>query len=389
MASSQFICGSNSCKKFLENPVTLPVHCGLTICQEHIKYSDHTENVQIKCDLCSEEHEIPAKFLVVNKVLSTILKNENHLSDKQKELKAKLVQLETILLDHEKSKVARPEEYIYDYFADIRNQIDLHREESILEIQNKCDALLKELKDLEDKCKANQSVLKPICFDGFKNKEIFEFKDSLRKPDISEKEIDQLLAKMKSSINDMQDKIDAYKRSLTLNKEIVFFKKQSTAIFGELKIINTLKEFKEVTNEKGDKYVGEMLNGVKHGHGTYNLKDGYTYIGYWDKGVLTGEGVLTLPAGDRYEGEFKDYLRDGFGTYYFADGNKYVGQWSKGNQTKGVFFFNSHDESKKGDRYEGEFVDSKFHGQGTYYYANGESFTGQWTHGRKVRTRFF
>ncbi len=384
--SSQFVCDLSSCRIFLENPVTLP--CGFTICQEHLKYSDQTENVQIKCETCNEEHEIPVKFLVINKRLCNMLNTGNHLSEKQKELKAKLVQLETILLDHEKSKLSRPEEYIYDYFAEIRNKIDLHREESMQEIQKQSDALLKELNDLEDKCKVNQTRLEPLCFDVIKNKEVVEIKDSLRKPDISEQELDQLLVKMKSNIKDVQDKIDAYRENLTLNNDIVFYKGDEEGIyFGALVIANTLKEFKEVTEEDGNKYEGEMLNGVKHGYGKMHFKSGDTYEGHWLDGFRTGQGVFNSLT-YRYEGDFHENDHHGKGTYINPlKGIKYTGDWSNNKITgHGVFYFNDDYPNNKGDIYEGQFLDGLCHGKGTYYYANGDSFTGQWFKGKKVRS---
>ena len=58
--------------------------------------------------------------------------------------------------------------------------------------------------------------------------------------------------------------------------------------------------------------------------------------------------VKNYENGDKFEGQFKDGKFNGQGTYYGAYGDKYVG----------------------------EFKDDNFHGQGTYYWADGAKYVG-------------
>ena len=151
-----FICSSKSCNKYLDKPVTLP--CGFTVCQEHIKsnvdYSEQ-ENYTFKCQVCNDEHTV-SKNLAINQSVSELIDNDIHLSEEQKELKANIKNIEAILFDHLKNC---PEEYIYDYFASVRNNIDLHREMSIQKIHKRSDELIKELNETEQRC-----------YDNYKNK---------------------------------------------------------------------------------------------------------------------------------------------------------------------------------------------------------------------------
>lgn len=57
-------------------------------------------------------------------------------------------------------------------------------------------------------------------------------------------------------------------------------------------------------------------------------------------------------SGDRYEGDFVEGKFNGEGIYYWADG----------------------------DRYEGEFSDGDFHGYGIKYHADGSRQAGRWEH---------
>ena len=123
---------------------------------------------------------------------------------------------------------------------------------------------------------------------------------------------------------------------------------------------------------------------------TVTYKNGGSYAGYgYDKDgsfVLHGKGVFcwgnaTQWAGDRYEGDFVDGRRTGKGTYYYANGDRYEGDFVDGKCTgKGTYYCG--EKSKwAGDRYEGDFVDGMYTGKGTYYFANGKRDEGDFVNG--------
>ena len=83
--------------------------------------------------------------------------------------------------------------------------------------------------------------------------------------------------------------------------------------------------------------------------------------------------------GDKYVGEFKDNKFHGQGTYTYADGQKYVGEW-KDDKGHGQGTYTRAD----GAKYVGEFKDGQPHGQGTYTWSNGIKFSGKWENGEML-----
>ena len=116
---------------------------------------------------------------------------------------------------------------------------------------------------------------------------------------------------------------------------------------------------------KGDKYVGEWKNDMRHGFGTYTFGPNSEY------------------AGDIYMGESKNDSWNGFGTYISAKGFKYVGEWKDdSNHGVGTYIW------ANGDKYVGEFRDNYFHGFGSMYYLapgqnQGDIFHGEYKDGVK------
>jgi len=90
----------------------------------------------------------------------------------------------------------------------------------------------------------------------------------------------------------------------------------------------------------GETYVGQWLNGMKHGQGRAVLSRGLFDI-------LKGDGKET------YNGEWRRNKRNGFGTNYWPSGDKYVGYWFEDNG----------------------------HGEGIKTYTDGSTEEGVWEHG--------
>ena len=98
-------------------------------------------------------------------------------------------------------------------------------------------------------------------------------------------------------------------------------------------------------------YVGETLNGLKHGKGIiyypngnvkydgyfvndkcegfgkYIKENGFIYIGQWMNGLKHGKGMIYYPNGNiKYDGYFVNDKYEGFGKYIDITGNYYIGQ---------------------------------------------------------------
>ena len=97
--------------------------------------------------------------------------------------------------------------------------------------------------------------------------------------------------------------------------------------------------------------------GDKNNNPQYKGEVKRVYIIFGD-GFPEGLGSLTYPDGGKYEGEFKDSKEHGQGTYTFGKG-----KW-------------------EGDKYVGEFKDGMYRGQGTYTWSDGRKYVGEWKDGK-------
>ena len=191
--------------------------------------------------------------------------------------------------------------------------------------------------------------------------------------------------------------------------------------------INTYlsNQIKEIENENGDKYIGNIYNNKKEGRGKMIYKNGDIYVGEWSndfkdgKGIFyynngnkydgyfvegkrNGKGIMFYKNGDKYDGEWKDDVFDGFGILYYRNGRRYIGEFQNDKiHGKGVMYYNNGDKYEgdwrrdnregkgvifyfDGDRYEGEWVKNKREGFGRFYYKNGDIEEGMYKESQKV-----
>jgi hypothetical protein len=114
------------------------------------------------------------------------------------------------------------------------------------------------------------------------------------------------------------------------------------------------------TDEPKPGYVGDMVDGKKHGEGTYTWKDGTVYVGSWVDGKKHGEGTITYKDGRLKYGRLK-----------------YVGIWANGKKNgEGTFTY------ENGATYVGTFVDGKRHGEGTYT-SGGAQYVGSYVNNKR------
>lgn len=132
-----------------------------------------------------------------------------------------------------------------------------------------------------------------------------------------------------------------------------------------------------VNYDSSAKYVGQIVNGKRHGRGVLMYANGNRYEGNFAYGEFCHRGVFFYANGDRYEGDFAYNKHHGRGVLTFANGDKYEGDFAYG-KIHGVGTFSY----INGDVYEGEFLQGKYHGMGTYTYANGNKYEGSFEFGQ-------
>ena len=92
--------------------------------------------------------------------------------------------------------------------------------------------------------------------------------------------------------------------------------------------------------------------------------------------------TLLFSCGDNLQREVTNKMLDdgytGQGTYTYASGSKYEGEFNEGKRNgQGTYTYAS------GSKYVGEWKDDKIHGQGTYTYADGDKYEGEFNEGKR------
>lgn len=89
-----------------------------------------------------------------------------------------------------------------------------------------------------------------------------------------------------------------------------------------------------VVYPSGDKYDGDMVEGKRHGKGTYYERaTGNKYEGEWKDDMRHGRGVLTSGASDFiYDGEWVGDKRTGNGHCTIRGRESYTGEWAIGHE---------------------------------------------------------
>ena len=99
----------------------------------------------------------------------------------------------------------------------------------------------------------------------------------------------------------------------------------------------------------GGVYHGEVLDGKRHGQGTFTFTSGKVYEGQWKEGKQHGQGKRTYANGAVYKGQWKEGKRHGQGKYTFAKGTVKEGIWHQGKFVEGSEEDKSSDEDSEED----------------------------------------
>ena len=137
-----------------------------------------------------------------------------------------------------------------------------------------------------------------------------------------------------------------------------------------------IKEFENTDINKSKLNLKEKEKGAK----IKPLSNNEFYVGNFKKGKIAiyySDGKL------KYEGDILDGKYEGKGTYYYNDEgqNRYEGEWKKGfKHGKGILYY---DHEAKRIKYEGNFSNGKFEGKGIYYWNDGTYYIGDFVNGLK------
>ncbi len=164
--------------------------------------------------------------------------------------------------------------------------------------------------------------------------------------------------------------------------------------------------------EDGSRYIGSFEAGLPSGEGMLFYTDRSRYVGNFVKGRPHGKGVTISPEGERTSGTFSDGqqvqgidaafpeellargtdfdqtgcvsgdCRNGQGTYIMRDGAIYIGEFRDGEiHGNGICYY------RDGSRYHGEWKHRRPDGQGTKIWPDGRRQAGRWSRGLPVDSR--
>lgn len=138
---------------------------------------------------------------------------------------------------------------------------------------------------------------------------------------------------------------------------------------------NTRSSYLPVLERFGFAYVGDCLDGRRHGKGWTRTNEG-EYEGEWKDDQMCGWGVFSYSNGERYEGSFRAGKFHGKGVLE-ARSSTYDGEWEDGAKCGvGVLIYGN------GDKYEGSFRGDKYHGKGSLR-TESNTYEGEWEDGRR------
>ena len=140
------------------------------------------------------------------------------------------------------------------------------------------------------------------------------------------------------------------------------------------------------TWSNGEEYIGNWVDGKRSGHGVYTWQEkrkGYylKYDGDFIDNEMTGKGTMYIVGGEKYVGDIKNGIFHGYGVYTWpekrdARGYKYEGEFRNGEMTgKGKMFFVG------GSVQSGNFVNGSLNGYGEDFLNDGTVLKGIWKDG--------
>ena len=224
------VCEYEGCNLIYEHPVTLP--CGSSLCKQHL---EKFKKNKFKCFFCSVTHHIPEDGFSLNKAMTKMIDSHFKLDPLRKKVTESFENLTDSIKKYEDIE---PEVYIDGYFYEIRNKVDLHREELKKDIDDKSDEIIRILKEKEEKCKLNAKKIEKINLDELKQDTLPSFKQKFRSPVINHNQLNDLLSKMNQNIEDIEYYVKKFELDLLLNESIKFEKYEKSSTFGRLIIEN-------------------------------------------------------------------------------------------------------------------------------------------------------
>jgi WD40 repeat protein len=247
------ICELEECRLYLNNPIMLP--CGSTICQNHV---DQNEKEKHKCSICQEDHPIPENGFPLNKAIIKIIANGCHLKHSHRNILDSIQRFDDFVKLHESFDSFN---LIYNFFSNLRNQVDLHRDQLTEKINEKSDKILSELKIQEEIFKKNAQNLKTINLDELKEQKL-EWLTKSRNPYLERNDLNTLTDHIVKTNQTIKNEIELLEKNSLMKTNIDFVPIDSSS-FGVLYTYPNLIKYSALLGQPIKKFNHEEINLVK------------------------------------------------------------------------------------------------------------------------------
>ncbi len=240
------------CHKLLTDPVTTT--CGYNVCKKHLHMSflknPSKEKSFLKCELCHDDHFVPANGFTINRRLQSGLEiklNTLKLTlPVYDECKLEILKAKTYV-DEIELKEANSEYYIYELFENIKREVDLRREKLKLDIDTYSDQLIETIESTQSSYIGSAKEANHMTIKIEKTKKELDLLikrfDSF---DISETKFEGIKQSLITLKEDLKNVMEGYNDSLTGNKKYSFeFNEQMSIknIFGTLESTRWVKTY--------------------------------------------------------------------------------------------------------------------------------------------------
>lgn len=140
-------------------------------------------------------------------------------------------------------------------------------------------------------------------------------------------------------------------------ENVVLEYKDDATYTGE--VVNGKRHGNGTYNSPVETYVGQWQDDKQHGSGKHTWSDGRSYDGQYAGGRFSGSGkmVWTSDKGIMvYDGQYQDDVKHGHGKFTWPNGNIYEGGWSGGKRHGRAKFLTSAGKQKEGLWSEDKFI---------------------------------
>lgn len=322
--SQALICKCRGCKRLVQEPVLLP--CLHSICKFHVDEADGNGEL-LHCTKCNKMHPIPGEGFPANETLNEI--SAAYLQrDKKRQKSFHCIDQLDAIIDKVEHLVEHAEAEISNNVYELRNKIDIEREEKMQEIHLIYNKKLDKLDEFERNCKerVNSAEFKASHKNDFDEMsgQIVHWFDLLLKANLDKKAKTDILEEIQLKLKNSEDMVRTKIRSIHDNKIIDFtraFRDFDEFSFGRLVIRDPAFEGSAILTEKQSSELIELCNFDQNYKFTLKYqasRDGFATDNHREQCSELGPNLTIIKARD------SGYIFGGFTVHPWIGGGEYL-----------------------------------------------------------------